>query len=38
MQAKENAIRKIHSWDDVDMVIAVRDISEDLGTDENTRQ
>jgi hypothetical protein len=34
MQAKENVIRKINSWDDVDMVIAVGDICEDRGTDE----
>ncbi len=34
IEAKENVIQKINSWDDVDMVIAVGDICEDGGTKE----
>ena len=34
IEAKEHVIRNINSWDDVDMVIAVGDICEDRGTDE----
>jgi 3',5'-cyclic-AMP phosphodiesterase len=34
IEAKEHVIQKINSWDDVDMVIAVGDICEDRGTDE----
>jgi predicted phosphodiesterase len=34
IEAKEQVIRHINAWDDVDMVIAVGDICEDLGTDE----
>ncbi len=33
IESKENVIQKINSWDDVDMVIAVGDICENLGTD-----
>ncbi|MFH0998244.1 MAG: metallophosphoesterase family protein [Pseudomonadota bacterium] len=33
-EAKEHVILKINSWDDVEMVIAVGDICEDRGTDE----
>lgn len=33
IESKEDVIQKINSWDDVDMVIAVGDICEDLGTD-----
>ncbi|MBI5593458.1 MAG: metallophosphoesterase [Deltaproteobacteria bacterium] len=34
IEAKEHVIQNINSWDDVDMVIAVGDICEDRGTDE----
>lgn len=34
IEAKEDVIRKINSWDDVDMVIAVGDICEALGADD----
>jgi predicted MPP superfamily phosphohydrolase len=34
LEAKENVIRTINSWEDVDMVIAVGDICENIGTDE----
>jgi len=33
IEAKENVIQKINSWDDVDMVITVGDFCENLGTD-----
>jgi 3',5'-cyclic-AMP phosphodiesterase len=34
LEAKEQVIQKINSWDDVDMVVAVGDICEDRGTEE----
>ena len=34
IEAKEHVIQKINSWNDVEMVIAVGDICEDRGTDE----
>jgi Icc protein len=33
IEAKENVIQKINSWDDVDMVITIGDVCGNLGTD-----
>lgn len=33
IEAKENVIKNINSWNDVDMVVAVGDVCEDLGAD-----